>query len=294
MIDYVKPSQELIGLLEESFKNGKFKWIHVGSIRSMLNAENDNNDSESAVKNVFRKHTSCFMQRIETLMNAFLLLSYDTWDPTVQDRSALILTREYANLYLDHLRRYCSIAGETDPFGYGSEVIHEMDKKMRNEWAEAAASIDGIPTRLDDLISEQLNSKMSKTDFLNKIKDTRNRNQSEGIDADGVKRVWKDHKWQNVVTNKIATPTPKKTSNKSNWGTSTGSWNQPKKNDWSEWKKNDWSGKRPSQTTPTGNPKKQKQDKGTACPFKEQCKFKDTCRMAHSMDEIQQFQAGNQ
>ena len=97
ILDYVKPSQELVGILEESWKSNKFRWIHFGNIRNIANGDYDEHP-EAYIKNMFRRHTSLFLQRIETLMNAFLLLSYEHWDPAVQDRSALILTRQYAHL----------------------------------------------------------------------------------------------------------------------------------------------------------------------------------------------------
>ena len=64
MLDYVKPSQELVGILEESFKSNKFRWIHVGSVRNITNADTEDL-SEAIMKNVFRRHTCCFLQRVE-------------------------------------------------------------------------------------------------------------------------------------------------------------------------------------------------------------------------------------
>ena len=287
----MKPSQELIGLIEENWRSNKFKWVHVGTVRHNANADTED-QSEGLMKNIFRRHTTCFLQRVETLLNAFLLLSYENWDPATQPRSALILTKEYANLYMDHLRRYCSIAGNEDPMGYGSEVIHDMDKKMRNEWQEAPPSTNGIPTRLDDIIAEQLNNKMSKAEFVCKLKETKNRNASEGVDSTGAKRIWRNNTCANLITK----PQPKnQPQRKDSWNKPK--WNEPKKNDSNSWKKNDWSNnKRPSQNQDSEPSKKQKQEKnkGVACPFKEQCRFKDSCRMAHSFEEIMEYQSKSQ
>ena len=270
MLDYVKPSQELIGILEDSFKSNEFRWIHVGSVRNITNADTED-QSEASMKNIFRRHTCCFLQRIETILDAFLSLSYENFDPATQDRSSLVLTREYAHLYLDHIRRYCSIAGNEDPTGFGSEVIYDMDKKYRNEWQEAAASTNGIPTKLGDIISEELNSKMPKTEFINKVKDSKHRNSSEGVDTWGVKRVWKHNNLENLVTAPATKSKPKK-KEKDNWEKQQ--WSSPKKDESQNWKKGSWSNKRPSQTSNSEPNKKQKQDKnkGIACPYKEQCR----------------------
>ena len=140
---------------------------------------------------------------------------------------------------------------------------------------------------------EQLNNKMSKAEFVCKLKETKNRNASEGVDSQGVKRVWRNNNWVNLITKPLPKSQPQR---KDSWKKTN--WNEPKQNDPSNWKKNDWSNnnKRPSQNQDSEPSKKQKQEKnkGVACPFKEQCRFKDSCRMAHSFEEIMEYQSKNQ
>ena len=128
---------------------------------------------------------------------------------------------------------------------------------------------------------------MSKTEFINKIKDDRIRNSSEGVDSYGVKRIWKNNKWENLITAPSNKPKPKP---KDTWE------KYPKKDESVNWKKDSWSNKRPSQISYSEPYKKQKREKnkGIACPYKDQCRFKAECRFAHSFEEIMKHQEKNQ
>ena len=106
ILDYVRPSAELIGLIENNWRMNKFQFVYVGTIRSI----NDSQDSESTatqMKQVHTKHSACFLQRIETMLNAFLLLSYEkAGENFIEDN--LILSRKVAELYMNTLRRYAA------------------------------------------------------------------------------------------------------------------------------------------------------------------------------------------
>ena len=75
VLTYVRPSAELIGLIESNFRMGKFQFVYAGMIRNV--PDSDTYETETKKKEHHKKHSSCLLQRIETLINAFLLLSYE-------------------------------------------------------------------------------------------------------------------------------------------------------------------------------------------------------------------------
>ena len=76
---YVRPSAELVGLIENNFRMGEFQFFYTTKIRNV--PDSDNYETETDKKKFHKAHTSFFIQRIETLMNALLLLSYENAPP---------------------------------------------------------------------------------------------------------------------------------------------------------------------------------------------------------------------
>merc|ERR1739848_795764 len=121
--------------------------------------------------------TSLFLQRIETLMNAFLLLSYENAPPNFKNED-LVLNVRSATLYLDTLRRFAAIAGEKDPYNYSGAVLGDFDAHCRREWAELPATQNGERTKLNKEIERQAREKPSRAEFERKFENMKSHSQA--------------------------------------------------------------------------------------------------------------------
>ena len=168
VLDFVRPSAELVGLIEPNFHESQYKYVHVTSIRNIQapDASQEEHGQSTASKNYYRKHLCCFLQRVETLLNAYLVLSYEKVGEG-GNVSNLLLTKEKADLYLNTLRRYAVFSGFTDPWNYAPDVISEVDHEWRQYWAEASPQdADGNRTKLDDIIMNQIENIIAKNAFI--------------------------------------------------------------------------------------------------------------------------------
>ena len=172
--------------------------------------------------------------------------------------------------------------------------MNEIQQKIRDRWVELPPL-----TRLDEVIFNDTEWKMSKHDFLDKTKKGRQEAQANS--------AW---------NNEPAQPTPPKNKNNRRGGAknrknSTGSWNSNKYNQFQKQTTN--TGKRRQsqtdnrpgssnepawmrhvpRTDKSPGSKRPKHDsqpkKSIPCKFEDKCKWKDSCPYAHSLQEIRQY-----
>ena len=319
VLDYVRPSAELVGIIEPNFHDSQYKYVHVTSIRNVQapDASQEEHGQSAASKNYYRKHLCCFLQRVETLLNAYLVLSYEKVG-TDGDTSELLLTKEKADLYLNTLRRYAVFSGCNDSWNSASDVIKDIDHEWRQYWAEATPQDqDGNRTKLDDIIMNQIENKISKNAFIQKVKIEKDRNSANCTGA------WKEN-YNNNNNNSDSNTTPKKNNrnknrknnNSSSWYSNNGKRNRNsqsstgpknKRQSTNNWKNNNdenynndnknseyntkeytypkenknYDGKYEKKTEKSENNYNSK-----LCSYGKDCRFRKKCKDAHSMNDV--------
>ena len=318
IFDYIRPSASLLGNIEESFLQGKIKYIHIGEVTShdyemALEGENNKN-KKTAAKNYPFRHYICYLQRLKTLLNAYLLLSYEKRQTSEHPDAHIIpFTVAGFDQYVAAIERFMMIASVEDSSQMGQQALFDIDCTWRHEWADRPAFCPGTThespeNSLDDLIADQVSKKVSRAQFVQSVKTFKTQNNfSHSYPQNNSQNNKNEKKWSDQNSN----------SSKNN------NWNDWKKNDSDpEWfkhvpkaggkgtkayqnfqntvnqnKNNKGGNKRPTsvESSPQPNKKTRAVNKGVICQYaiKGECNYGKKCLYAHSLEEIYEYQNSN-
>ena len=257
------------------------------TVRNLESAEFTSEESNNKREAALKANPLILIQHLQTLMYAYLYLSYDA----KKYGKNLPLSLRAADYFVNMMYRYALLKSTVDNGNYEQRTMNEIQQKFRDRWAELPPF-----TKLDDVIFNDLEWNMSKHEFLDRTKKGRQDAQansawnSDSVQQNPNKRKgkrggaqnrknsagsWNSNKYNQFQRNTNYNAPRRQSQGDNRPGSSNDRWNNKPRND-----------KSPDSKRPKWNPQSKK---GIPCPYEDRCRFKDTCQYAHSLQEIRQY-----
>ena len=218
------------------------------------------------------------LQRLTTLVHAFLYLAYDRW---VQDRSQPILLPHRAGMFfIDMMTRFATIKSSVDPYNYAPHILADIQSRIRHSW-------ETLPpfTPIDESIFNAAEFKVSREVFTQDVRRARQNVQANLAGDDPNNYPDTDGNMPNP--NKRGRRNNQKRNAKAKQNNNSQPSQQNKNKDTNDW--SNWGSYKNTDSSPP--PKKPKTDsqKNMPCKFGDLCRYKSTCPFAHDFKEIRAY-----